>query len=51
MNALGLNLKEAKLLQPGKSFSKDYIFKILIQLVKIIKVLHSVGVVHGDLKL
>ena len=51
MVALGFNLKDAMLLQPGRSFSKDYIFKILIQLVNIIKALHSIGVAHGDLKL
>ena len=51
MEACGMSLKEAESKQPGGYYQPLTVFKICIQLVERIKSLHSINIVHGDLKL
>ena len=51
MEACGMSLKEAESKQPEGYFPPLTVFKICIQLVERIKALHSINIVHGDLKL
>jgi serine/threonine protein kinase len=51
MEACGMSLKEAESKQPGGYYQPLTAFKICIQLVERIKSLHSINIVHGDLKL
>lgn len=48
MEALGANMKEVQSLYLTRP---SQVFKMCLQLVERIKVLHTLKVVHGDLKL
>lgn len=51
MEALGPNLRKLLKQSPGKVFSKTTVLMIIIQLIKLVRKLHSIGYVHNDLKL
>lgn len=51
MELLGPNLREVEENCPGKQFSLNQMYRIIIQLLDRLRVLHSLNYVHGDLKL
>lgn len=51
MELLGPNLRDVEETLPGKQFSLNQMYRIVIQLVERLKLLHSLHYVHGDLKL
>ena len=51
MQALGPNLGNLYKHNPKECFSDDTILKIGIQLIERLKVLHSIGYIHNDIKL
>ena len=51
IEALGFNLRQVILELPTSNFSKASCYKIMLQLIDLIEKLHSVNLVHNDLKL
>ena len=51
LEALGFNLRQVILELPTSNFSKASCYKIMLQLIDLIEKLHSVKLVHNDLKL
>ena len=51
IEALGFNLRQVMLEMPTSNFSKPTCYKIMLQLIDLIEKLHSVNLVHNDLKL
>ena len=51
IEALGFNLRQVVLELPTSNFSKASCYKIMLQLIDLIEKLHSVKLVHNDLKL
>jgi serine/threonine protein kinase len=51
MELLGSNLKEYEAKQPGGIFQPQIVYKLIMQLIERIRILHEVNSIHGDLKL
>ena len=51
LEALGFNLRQVILELPTSNFSKASCYKIMLQLIDLIEKLHSINLVHNDLKL
>jgi serine/threonine protein kinase len=51
IEALGFNLRQVILELPTSNFSKPTCYKIMLQMIDLIEKLHSVNLVHNDLKL
>ena len=51
IEALGFNLRQVMLEMPTSNFSRPTCYKIMLQLIDLIEKLHSVNLVHNDLKL
>ena len=51
MECLGQNLRDAECAQPNQQFQPLISYKIVMQILERIRMLHSIFYVHGDLKL